>query len=457
MASYTRSYEVFLASRDLGSAAHLGRIKSTRIYLITRGHPNISGFQGLKPSYCSCSDVAAEAATHKTFYEMPSHGNEHAKTRKNERIESSDKGKTLTDLIDFSSELDKVGHHFLIGLQKSVTLTDHDQRLLTALRPAGIILFRDNFKHGAPYEEWLACLRDLIESVRDCVQRKQLLISVDHECGAVFRTPPPITNFGPAAKWAGISAEVGAAVGIELRSLGINLNYAPVVDIHTNPANPVIGTRAFGTTQEIVIEAARNFLVSMEREGVIGCPKHFPGHGDTKVDSHYGLPVVNSTLEELRRRELLPFAAIVRAGAKMMMSAHIFFPAIDPAYPATMSRLLLTEILRGEMGFEGAITTDDIGMGAVSALFQKPDSAANTIQAGCDFIMMSAHWGDTNRCIGLAQDLLSSFNSGSANHAIFQASQDRIDNLLAHAPAHSVRVLPDTLFAAHGAISKAYS
>jgi Glycosyl hydrolase family 3 N terminal domain len=143
------------------------------------------------------------------------------------------KRKVLMNTSNNPSDLNKVGQHFLIGLQKSVQLTDHDVRLLTTLRPAGIILFRDNFKHGAPYEEWLSCLRDLIESARDSVQGKPLLISIDHECGAVFRPPPPITNFGPAAKWAKKSAEVGTAVGIELRSLGINLNYAPVVDIHT--------------------------------------------------------------------------------------------------------------------------------------------------------------------------------------------------------------------------------
>jgi beta-N-acetylhexosaminidase len=362
----------------------------------------------------------------------------------------------MIDMSDNPSDLKKVGQHFLIGLQKSVKLTDHDVRLLTALLPAGIILFRDNFKHGSPYKEWLSSLCDLIESVRDCVQGKPLLISIDHECGAVFRPPPPITNFGAAAKWAKISAEVGTAVGVELRSLGINLNYAPVVDIQTNPSNPVIGTRAFGTTSELVVESARNFLFFMEKEGVIGCPKHFPGHGDTKVDSHYGLPIVHSTLEELRHRELLPFAAMVQAGAKMIMSAHIFFPAIDSAHPATMSRLFLTSILRGELGFQGVITTDDIGMGAVSALFEKPDAAVDTVQAGCDLIMMSAHWADTSRCIGLAQNLLDSLNSGTANHTLFRASQNRIDKLLSEASAHSVGALPDALFAAHDAISKAY-
>ncbi len=356
------------------------------------------------------------------------------------------------DTRSFPSDLAAVGQHFLIGLQKSVTLTEHDVRLLSALRPAGIILFRDNFKRGVPYQEWLSSLRELIESARSCVERKTLLISIDHECGTVFRPPPPITNFGPAARWATKSAQVGVAMGVELRSLGINLNYAPVVDIHTNPNNPVIGNRAFGTTHELVIESARNFLFALERQGVIACPKHFPGHGDTNVDSHYGLPVVQLSLDELRRRELLPFAAMVRAGAKIMMSAHIFYPAIDPKHPATMSRLFLTEVLRGELGFGGVITSDDIGMGAVSALFEQPDAATTALQAGCDLIMMSAHWTDTNRCIGLAQSLLDSLNSGALNREVLEASQNRIERLLSEAPVHSVEALPDSVFAAHNAI-----
>lgn len=359
-------------------------------------------------------------------------------------------------MSNHSAELNNVGRHFLIGLQKSYQLTDHDVQLLTVLQPAGIILFRENFKRSAPYGEWLACLRELIESVRECVQGKPLLISIDHECGKVFRPPPPITNFGPASSWAEKSTEVGTAMGIELRSLGVNLNYAPVVDINTNPQNPVIGNRAFGATPEQVSESARKFVSAIEKEGVIACPKHFPGHGDTKIDSHYGLPIVESPLEDLRRREFLPFAAMVEAGAKIIMSAHIVFPGIDPVSAATMSRRFLSEILRGEMGFQGVITTDDIGMGAVSALFEKSESAAKTIQAGCDLIMMSAHWTNTNRCLGLAQNLLDSLNSGTADHALFQASQKRIDKLLSAAPAHPVLALPDETFAAHGTISKAY-
>jgi beta-N-acetylhexosaminidase len=353
---------------------------------------------------------------------------------------------------DLPADLARVGKHFLIGLQKSVTLTEHDVRLLSALQPAGIILFRDNFKRGVLYEEWLAAYRELIDRARACVHREKLLISIDHECGAVFRPPPPITNFGPAATWAARSGAVGTAMGVELRSLGINLNYAPVVDIHTNAANPVIGNRAFGADAGVVAESARDFLFALEREGVIACPKHFPGHGDTSVDSHYQLPVVCRTLDELRRRELLPFAAMVQAGARILMSAHILYPEIDPENPATLSRLLLNDVLRVEMGFQGVITTDDTGMGAVSSIFEKPGVATRALQAGCDLIMMSAHWTDTNRVINLAQNLLESSNRGELESNTFEASQKRIDRLLISAPVYPVQSVPEEIFAAHSAL-----
>jgi beta-N-acetylhexosaminidase len=356
------------------------------------------------------------------------------------------------DKSQLPSDLAHAGKHFIIGLEKSVSLTEHDEQLLSVLRPAGIILFRENFRLDVPYEDGLTCLRDLIDRARACVGRKTLLISMDHEGGAVFRPPPPITNFGPAAKWAPRSAEVGAAMGVELRSLGINLNYAPVVDIHTNAANPVIGNRAFGPTAEIVTGSSRNFLLALESEGVLGCPKHFPGHGDTNVDSHYGLPIVRRSLEELRQRELLPFGAMVEAGAKIIMTAHIFYPVIDTENPATMSRLFLNGVLRNELGFEGVITTDDVGMGAVSRLFEEPGAATVALQSGCDLIMMSAHWTDTSRCLGLAQDLLDSLKNERLDPQIFEAAQKRIDALLVAAPVHTVGTLPASVFAAHRAI-----
>ena len=141
-------------------------------------------------------------------------------------------------------------------------------------------------------------------------------------------------------------------MGVELASLGINLNFAPTVDIDSNPRNPVIGPRAFGRTADEVIPAAHAFLTAMERDGVLGCPKHYPGHGDTPADSHHALPVVDADLATLRSRELQPFASLAR-DASMIMTAHVRFPAIDPVSPATMSARLIRSALREELGLAG--------------------------------------------------------------------------------------------------------
>ena len=197
---------------------------------------------------------------------------------------------------DLPADLARVGKHFLIGLQKSVTLTEHDVRLLTALQPAGIILFRDNFKRGVPYEEWLAAYRELIDRARDCVHREKLLISIDHECGAVFRPPPPITNFGPAATWAARSAvgrnSDGRRTSVtghqsELRAGG---GYS-----HQSRESCDWSSRFRRRGQRGGRNRAR-FSVCAGARGVLACPKHFPGHGDTSVDSHYQLPVVQPHL-----------------------------------------------------------------------------------------------------------------------------------------------------------------
>ena len=157
-------------------------------------------------------------------------------------------------------------------------------------------------------------------------------------------------------------------------------------------------------------------------------------------------------MDELRQRELLPFAAMVQAGASIIMSAHILYPEIDPETPATLSPLFLNGVLRGELGFKGVITTDDIGMGAVSALFDRPSAAASALNAGCDLIMMSAHWTDTNRVMSLAQNLLEGLNRGELDSGTFEASQQRIERLLSSAPMHSVEALPKQVLERHGAL-----
>jgi len=155
-----------------------------------------------------------------------------------------------------NADLASVGDHFMVGLRPTPTLHAADRALLGDLRPAGVILYKSNFQHDVPYDEWLSAHARLISAIRDATGRDRLFIGIDHEGGRVCRTPPPITRYGYARAWGETAAEVGAGMGIELASLGINLSFAPVLDIDSNPQNPVIGARAFDRSPEGVVAKA---------------------------------------------------------------------------------------------------------------------------------------------------------------------------------------------------------
>jgi beta-N-acetylhexosaminidase len=346
-----------------------------------------------------------------------------------------------------------LGKHFLIGLRPTVDLHPEDRRLLATLRPAGVIVYRGNFAADLPYEAWHARFAALVAEVREAIGRERVLIGIDHEGGTVVRPPAPITRYGFARRWAERAEEVGRAMGVELASLGINLDFAPVVDIDSNPANPVIGPRAFASDAEGVIAAAGAFVAGLQAEGVLACPKHFPGHGDTAVDSHLGLPVVEADRAALAARELLPFAAMAREPIHLVMTAHIAYPTIDPGVPATMSRVLVDEVLRGELGYRGAVVTDDLGMRAVSAMFDAPGACARVLSSGTDLIMLCSHWTSTDRAYAMVDDLARSRADGSLAEATIAVADARIDALLAVAPVARPRLLEASVFAAHAALA----
>ncbi len=356
-----------------------------------------------------------------------------------------------------AQSIDAVGDHFLIGLRPSPTLDNRDRALLEDLRPAGVVLFKSNFRHDLPYEGWLESHLRLIEDVRAAAGRPNMLIAVDHEGGRVCRTPAPITRFDYARRWAKDAAVVGRVMGRELSSLGFNLNFAPTLDIHTNPANPVIGDRAFGSTPQEVIAAALPFMHAMQASGVIACGKHFPGHGDTHINSHFGLPSQDLDIEALSARELKPFAAAIAAGVPMIMTSHILFPKIDPGAPVTLSRRFATEILRQELGFDGVAISDDVGMGAMKGFFEAPDAAAKFFAAGGDMLMVCAHFTEADRARGFAQAIIAALDEDRLDQALLARSRERVAALLARAPSNAVRQLPETAFAAHRAAGVLYS
>ncbi len=218
-------------------------------------------------------------------------------------------------------------------------------------------------------------------------------VSVDQEGGRVQRLRAPFTEWPPAASLgrrgdADLVERFGRALARELRSVGITLDYAPVLDVHTNPDNPVIGDRALSEDPGEVARLGAVLIRAVEAEGVAACGKHFPGHGDTSLDSHLELPVVEHEPARLQEVELRPFRAAVEAGAAAIMTAHVRYPAVDEASPATLSRTLVTDLLRGELGYDGLVVTDDMAMGAIAKHRAPAPAAIEAVRAGCDLVLL---------------------------------------------------------------------
>ncbi|MGC4083294.1 MAG: glycoside hydrolase family 3 N-terminal domain-containing protein [Vicinamibacterales bacterium] len=202
------------------------------------------------------------------------------------------------------------------------------------------------------------------------------LIAVDlvDEGGVVQRVRAPATHWPPMLSHDALepaaaeilSEQIGKTLGLELRAMGFDIDFAPVLDIHTNPANPIIGNRAFGTTADTVARRALAFARGLDEAGVLSCGKHFPGHGDTTTDSHLELPRVDHSWERIESVELEPFARAAKAKLPMIMTAHVVFAALDALRPATMSPKVVTGVLRNRLGYDGVIVSDDLDMNAIA-------------------------------------------------------------------------------------------
>jgi len=220
-----------------------------------------------------------------------------------------------------------------------------------------------------------------------------LWVSVDQEGGRVarLRTPftvwPPMATLGRAGSDT-LAARFATALAAELSAVGVTLDYAPVLDIHTNPRNPVIGDRALAETAADVARLGRAVIRALQDAGVAACGKHFPGHGDTSTDSHHELPIVEHPPDRLRAVEFEPFRAAIDEGVAFIMTAHVLVPALDDQRPATLSRRIVHTLLRDELGFGGVILSDDLEMKAVSARYTVADAAVAAIQAGCDGLLI---------------------------------------------------------------------
>ena len=218
-------------------------------------------------------------------------------------------------------------------------------------------------------------------------------VGIDQEGGRVARLRSPFTEWPPMAvlgrsEDAALARKFAGALAAELAAVGVSLNYAPVLDIRTNPKNPVIGDRALGEKPEIVAKLGRVIIDELQRHGVAACGKHFPGHGDTAADSHFELPIVEHAPDRLRAIEFAPFKAAIEAGVAFIMTAHVLVVSIDDERPATLSPKIVQRILREELGFNGVIVSDDLEMKAIANAYTPGEAAVAAINAGCDALLM---------------------------------------------------------------------
>ncbi|MEU3978483.1 glycoside hydrolase family 3 protein [Streptomyces sp. NPDC026672] len=223
-------------------------------------------------------------------------------------------------------------------------------------------------------------------------ERDDVLVAIDEEGGDVTRMEVRTGSSFPGNHALGavddveLTREVALELGRRLAACGVNFDWAPSADVNSDPANPVIGVRSFGADPDLVARHTAAYVTGLQSAGVAACAKHFPGHGDTAVDSHLALPRIDVPVDVLRARELAPFRAAVAAGSRAVMSAHILVPALDPDHPATLSRPILTDLLRGELGYDGLIVTDGMEMRAIAATYGIERGSVLALAAGADAI-----------------------------------------------------------------------
>lgn len=305
---------------------------------------------------------------------------------KEKEIPQEDNVDPLKRQIDKMTLVEKIGQMVIVGLEDG-EMDDNAQEMIEKYKVGGFILFKRNIKDT---KQTLNLLNSLKEA--NAKNTFPLFLAVDEEGGRVTRMPDEFMKLPPNRIIGKInnedfSYEIGSVIGEQLNSLGFNLDFAPVLDIDSNPKNPVIGDRAFGSNESIVSKLGIQTMKGIKSH-VISAVKHFPGHGDTSVDSHVGLPGVDYDLDRLKKFELVPFAKAIEEGADMVMVAHILLTQIDKENPATLSKTIITDILRGDLGFDGVVITDDMTMGAIIERYDIADAAVKSVMAGSDIILV---------------------------------------------------------------------
>ncbi|WP_299512025.1 beta-N-acetylhexosaminidase [uncultured Rummeliibacillus sp.] len=329
-----------------------------------------------------------------------------------------------SEVVSKMSLEEKIGQMILAGIS-GTTMDANTKKLVNQFHIGGIIFYKNNFNTPAQTIQLVNQLKTENSS------RIPLFLSTDQEGGRVTRLPGGLTNF-PTNEQIGkvnnreFSYKIGTLLGRELKEFGLNLDFAPVLDINSNPNNPVIGDRSFGNNLEIVSELGIQTMKGIQSQNVIPTIKHFPGHGDTSVDSHLDLPIVNKSLKELKELELIPFERAIDDGADVVMVAHILLPKLDKTNPASMSKAIMTDLLRNKLSFNGVIITDDMTMGAITEHFDIGKAAVESVKAGSDIILVGHNYDNVVKIIA---SLKRAVQNGEISEQRLNESADRIIQL----------------------------
>ena len=328
---------------------------------------------------------------------------------------------------------EKIGQLFMLGFHG--TEPSQDLRdLFKTYHPGGVILFSRNLEDPGQAAH-------LTNALQKLAPKMPLLVAIDQEGGRVARLPKGFTVFpgqgtlGQAgtADLAYAFAEVTAR---ELRAIGVNMDMTPVLDVNTNPRNPIIGDRAFGSDPLLVETLGLAVIAGLQDNGVLACGKHFPGHGDTAADSHKELPTVSHGIDRLREIELRPFVHCFANGLAAVMTAHVRYPALDPDAPATLSPAILTDLLRTHLQFKGLVLTDDLEMHAIVDHYGIEDAAVRALRAGADILLICK---DRDRQVAAMEALYRAVKDGDVpellvEHAVLRILEAKNRCLLPYTP-----------------------
>lgn len=302
-------------------------------------------------------------------------------------IDNENKIDKIEEMIKNMTLEEKIGQLIIVG-KEGLEINEDDIHLIESNEVGGFIFFSRNIDNE---KQVLNLLNDLKGS--NSSNKVPLFLAIDEEGGVVSRLSQ-IYGKLPTAKKLGekndqeLSLEYGKILGLSLKKLGFNLDFAPVLDINSNPKNPVIGDRSFGNTSSKVIDNGLSVMEGIHSQGIISSVKHFPGHGDTSVDSHLDLPKIDKSLDELENLELVPFKEAINKDADMIMVAHILFPQLDDKYPASMSDEIINKLLREKLNFNGVIVSDDITMGAITENYSIGKGSIEFLKSGGDIILV---------------------------------------------------------------------